>query len=184
MGHFEKKTGGGLVYDGKIVKLHVDEVELENGSSSTREYIKHCGGAAVVAETEEGILFVEQFRYPYGKVLLELPAGKRDGSEDPRETARRELEEETGYIAQKLNFLGEMYPSPGYTDERIFLYLATGLEKKTAHPDEDEFLSLRYIPAEQAASMVASGEIKDGKTQLALLKYFCFFRQNKNFEKE
>jgi len=176
MAHFEKKKDGRLIYDGRVVKLHVDEVELEDGSASVREYVHHNGGAAVVAETEEGILFVEQFRYPYGEEVLEIPAGKREIGEDPRVTARRELEEETGYNAQKLTFLGEIYPSPGYTDEKLYLYLASGLEKRVAHADEDEFLSVRAIPAEQAAEMVASGRIKDAKTVIALLKYFCFHR--------
>ncbi len=175
--HNEKKINGTVVYDGAIVKLHVDDVELENSAVTKREYIEHCGGAAVVAETEKGIIFVEQFRYPYGKTLLEIPAGKRDRGEDPRETARRELKEETGYIAQKLTFLGEVYPSPGYTDEKIYLYVATGLSQGDTCPDEDEFLSLKYLPADEAAKLVASGEIKDAKTQIALLKYFCFFRE-------
>ena len=102
MAHFEKKKKGHLLYDGKVVKLNVDEVELEDGSSAMREYIRHSGGSTVIAETEDGILFVEQFRYPYGRVVLELPAGKRDGEEDPMLTARRELEEETGYYAKRL----------------------------------------------------------------------------------
>lgn len=176
MPHTETKTGGRLVYDGKIIKLHVDDAVLEDGRVVQREYVSHSGGAAVIAETQEGILFVEQFRYPYGKTLLELPAGKMESGEDPRVTARRELSEETGYIAQKLTFLGEIYPSPGYTDERLFLYLATDLARTDAHPDDGEFLSVRYIKPEDAAAMVASGEIKDAKTIIALLKYFCFMR--------
>ncbi len=180
--HFERKIEGSVKYDGKILKLNVDKVELEDGSEATREYITHSGGSTVIAETEEGILFVEQFRYPYGHTLLELPAGKRDKDEDPEETARRELEEETGYSAESLTFLGEIYPSPGYTDERIFLYKADGLVKNEAHTDEDEFLSVRAIKPEVAASMIASGQIKDAKTVVALLKYLCFFRCQNNKE--
>ncbi len=177
MAHIETKVGGELVYDGKIVKLHVDQAELENGAIASREYISHCGGAAILAETDEGILFVEQFRYPYGEVLLELPAGKRDGDEDPAETAVRELEEETGYFPQKLMFLGEIYPSPGYTDERIFLYFADGLEKRAQHTDDDEFLSVKTIKVEKVAEMIATGEIKDAKTIVAVLKYLGFYRR-------
>ena len=176
MAHFEKKKKGHLLYDGKVVKLNVDEVELEDGSSAMREYIRHSGGSTVIAETEDGILFVEQFRYPYGRVVLELPAGKRDGEEDPMLTARRELEEETGYYAKRLTYIGEVYPTPGYSDERIFIYVADGLEKRSAHTDEDEFLSVKVIKADEAAKMVASGEIKDAKTQIAILKYLCFYR--------
>ena len=172
MGHFERKVNGKLLYDGKVVKLHLDEVELENSTHAMREYITHNGGSTVIASTEDGIIFVEQFRYAYGETVLELPAGKRDGDEDPMVTARRELEEETGYFAHKLTFLGEVYPSPGYTNERLYLYRAENLEKRSSHLDEDEFLSVRYIKEEKAKEMVMSGEIKDAKTLIALLKYF------------
>lgn len=176
MAHFEKKVKGHVLYSGKVVRLNVDEIELEDGTPAMREFVRHSGGSTVIAETEEGILFVEQFRYPYGKVVLELPAGKREGEEDPMLTARRELEEETGYFAQNLTYIGEVYPTPGYSDERIFIYVADCLEKRTAHTDEDEFLSVRAIKADEAARMVASGEIKDAKTQIAILKYLCFYR--------
>ena len=176
MAHYEKMLKGTTLYDGKIIKLHLDDVELEDATVAKREFVTHSGGATVVAETEEGILFVEQFRYPYGEVVLELPAGKREKCEDPEITARRELEEETGYFAQKLTFLGVIYPTPGYSNEKIFMYLAEGLERREQRPDEDEFLSVRTIKPEVVAQMVASGEIKDAKTQIALLKYFCFFR--------
>ena len=174
--HYEIKTGGSVVYEGRIIRLHLDDVMLEDHSRSKREYVEHPGGAAIVAETEKGIIFVEQFRYPVSRTLLELPAGKLDKGEDPLSAARREFEEETGYFAKELQLLGEMYPSPGYTDEVIYLYLATGLEMRQAHRDEGEFLSVKYLPAEKAAEMIASGEIKDAKTVIALLKYLCFFR--------
>lgn len=176
MAHFERKTGGRLVYDGRVVKLHVDEVVLENSSPAVREYVSHIGGATVLAVVDGGIVFVEQFRYPYGEVVLELPAGKREIGEDPAVTARRELEEETGYFAQNLTFLGEVYPSPGYTDERLFLYFAEGLERRNQHTDEDEFLSVKVIPVDKVEEMVYSGEIKDAKTLIAVLKYLQYYK--------
>lgn len=175
--HAETKKEGEILYDGKIVKLHLDKVELENGAEAMREYVTHPGGAAVVAEKDGKIIFVRQFRYVYGKEVLEIPAGKRENGEDPHLTALRELKEETGYVAEKLTFLGELYPSPGYTDEIIYLYAADGLWEGKSSPDEDEFVSVEYVPAEQAAQMVASGEIKDAKTVAALMKYFCFHRK-------
>ena len=179
MAHYEKMLGGKTLYDGRIIKLHLDDVELEDSTLAKREFVTHSGGATVVAETDEGILFVEQFRYPYGEVVLELPAGKREKCEDPAITAKRELEEETGYIAQNLTFLGVIYPTPGYSNEKIFMYLAEGVEKREQKLDADEFLSVRAIKAEVVAQMIASGEIKDAKTQIALLKYFCFYRGKK-----
>lgn len=179
MAHFERKIKGELIYDGKVVKLWVDDVALENSALAKREYVTHNGGATVLAETEDGILFVEQFRYPYGEVVLELPAGKRDGDENPEHTAVRELEEETGYRAGSITFLGEIYPSPGYTNERLYLYLASELEKSVQHTDEDEFLSVRAIKAEDAERMILDGSIKDAKTVIALLKYFRFYKDKK-----
>lgn len=180
----EIRKNGKTVYDGKILKLNVDEVLLENGKTATREYVAHRGGAAIIAETEDGILFVEQFRYPYREYVLELPAGKRENGENPVVTARRELEEETGYKAGKLKFLCEVYPSPGYTDERLYLFLATEFEKSQMHLDEDEFLSVRAIKAEEVVQMIALGQIKDAKTLIALLEYFCFYRNNGGKEEE
>ncbi len=174
----EIKKSGKTLYKGKIIDLNLDEVLLKNGKLAQREYVTHRGGATVVAETEDGILFVEQFRYPYRETVIELPAGKRENGENPAITAKRELEEETGYIAGKLEFLGEIYPSPGYTDERLYLFLATNLTKSEMHLDEDEFLSVKVVKAEEVVKMIARGEIKDAKTLVALLEYFCFYRQN------
>ena len=174
----EIRKSGKTVFDGKLLKVNVDEVLLENGKTSVREYVEHRGGAAIVAETEDGILFVEQFRYPYREYVLELPAGKRENGENPVITAKRELEEETGFKTGKLKFLCEIYPSPAYTDERLYLFLATELEKTSAHLDEDEFLSVKAIKAEAVVKMIARGEIKDAKTLVALMEYFCFYRKN------
>ena len=161
-------------YRGRIINLRVDTALLPNGSSATREVVEHPGGVCVAALTEDGyLLFVRQFRYPYQKVLLELPAGKLDPGEDPLEAGKRELREETGAEAARYESLGELYPSPGYCGEIIHLYAATGLTFGQMSPDEDEFLEVEKIPLEEAARMVLDNEIADAKTQAAVLKVYC-----------
>ena len=149
----------------------MDEALLPNGATASREIVEHNGGICVVPLTENNeILMVEQFRYPYGEVVLEIPAGKRDGDEQPLEGGKRELKEETGATAKKYTFLGELYPTPGYCGEIIYMYLARGLSYGETDPDEDEFLNLRKIPLKTAVEMIMKGEIKDAKTQAAILK--------------
>ena len=161
-------------YRGRIINLRVDTALLPNGSSATRDVVEHPGGVCVAALTEDGcLLFVRQFRYPYQKVLLELPAGKLDPGEDPLEAGKRELREETGAEAARYESLGELYPSPGYCGEIIHLYAATGLTFGQMSPDEDEFLEVEKIPLEEAARMVLDNEIADAKTQAAVLKVYC-----------
>lgn len=159
-------------FEGRILNLRVDTVQLPNGHTSTREVVEHKGGVCVAALTDEReLLFVRQYRHPYGAVLLELPAGKLDKkNEDRLDAAIRELQEETGATAEKIQFLGELYPSPGYCDEILTLYLATGLSFGNADPDEDEFLQVERIPLDKAVDMVLGGEIPDAKTQILVLK--------------
>ena len=165
----EQPLSADYKYRGRIINLRVDTALLPNGSSATREVVEHPGGVCVAALTEDGcLLFVRQFRYPYQKVLLELPAGKLDPGEDPRE-----LREETGAEAARYESLGELYPSPGYCGEIIHLYAATGLTFGQMSPDEDEFLEVEKIPLEEAARMVLDNEIADAKTQAAVLKVYC-----------
>lgn len=167
----EKQISAAYLYRGKVVSLRVDEAELPNGRHAKREVVEHNGGVCVVPLTDQNeILMVEQFRYPYGEVVLEIPAGKREGTEPPLECGIRELREETGATAEQFTFLGELYPSPGYCGEIIYMYLATGLRFGESKPDEDEFLNLKRIPLEQAVEMILKGEIKDAKTQTAILK--------------
>lgn len=160
------------IYRGKIINLRRDEALLPNGHTSTREVIEHPGGVCVAALTDDNcLLFVRQFRYPYMEETLEIPAGKRDkGNEDPLECGKRELREETGATAAKYVSLGELYPSPGYCGEIIWMYAATGLSYGDCDPDDDEFLAVERYPLEKAVEMVLSGEIKDSKTQAAVLK--------------
>ena len=169
----EKTVNKNYIYKGKILNLRRDDAVLPNGKPCVREIVEHAGGVTVAALTDDDkLIFVRQFRYPYMKVLLELPAGKLEKGEDPLESGKRELLEETGCTAEEYISLGEFYPSCGYTDEVIYLYLAKGLKFGAQSLDEDEFLNVEKIPLEKAVKMVMSNEIKDGKTQTAILKVF------------
>lgn len=176
----EKTVSKRTVYEGRILRLRVDEALLPNGKTASREVVEHPGGVCVAALTEnDELLFVRQFRYPYNEVLLELPAGKRDKGEDPLTTGKRELHEETGCAAESYISLGKLYPSPGYFNEIIFLYLATGLRAGIMQPDEDEFLEVERIPLEKAVQMVMDGALPDAKTQTAILKVWQLRQQHK-----
>ncbi len=173
MNLFEKNLSQKIIFRGNIITLNFDEVELPNGKIATREVVKHPGGVCVAAlNSNNELLFVRQYRYPYNEVLLELPAGKLSPGEDPLECGKRELEEETGAKAGKYVSLGCLYPSPGFCNEIIYLYLATNLTSGDMSPDEDEFLEVESIPLEEAVEMVLSNEIKDAKSQVAILKVY------------
>lgn len=167
----EKQLSYEYKFEGRIIKLRVDEALLPDGKTATREVVEHGGGVCVAALDCDGcVLAVRQFRYPYSETVLEIPAGKRDGDEDPFVCGVRELKEETGATAAEYRFLGELYPSPGYCGEIIWMYAAKGLTFGEQNPDEDEFLSVEKIPLNEFADMVLSGEVKDAKTQAAVLK--------------
>ena len=167
----EYPVSGETVFDGKLLHLRVDEARLPNGDLAIREYVKHPGGVGVLALTDDReILLVRQFRYPYAEETVEIPAGKRDPGESPLATGQRELREETGASARDWISLGTVYPSPGYTDEIIHLYLATGLSFAAASPDEDEFLTVSRLPLDDAVRLVMDGKFPDAKTQIAVLK--------------
>lgn len=167
----EKTKERSTVFQGRLLRLDVDSVTLPDGNEGVREYIRHPGGVGVVALTDEGeVLLVKQYRYPYGEVLTEIPAGKRDPGEEPLVTGMRELEEETGYRAATYTPLGVMYPTPGCCDEKVYLYLATGLTAADAHPDADEFLEVERCPLDTLVERVMQGDIPDAKTQIAILK--------------
>lgn len=172
--HLDEKTiSSESIYDGKIIKVKKDTVLLENDTVAFREVIMHPGGVCIVPIThDDEVIFVRQFRYPYNKQLLEIPAGKLDTGEKPLECGKRELLEETGCTAKQYTFLGELYPTPAYLDEIIYMYMATELSYAEQNLDEDEFLEVEYIPLKKAVNMVLSGEIKDSKTQTALLKAY------------
>lgn len=170
MTFYEKKIDGEIKYTGKIVTVRRDTVELQNGRQSTREVVEHPGGVAIVAMDQESYVYmVRQYRYPMERELLELPAGKLEVGEDPAECAIRELSEETGFRAEKMVYLGKLYPSPGYCQETLYLYLALGLVGGASHPDPDEFLSVERYPFDKLCDMVSEGRICDAKTSLGLL---------------
>lgn len=168
----EEKVSSKLIYDGRIIKLFNDDILLPDGKGAFREYVKHPGGICVVPITEMGeIMLVRQYRYPYGNEVVEIPAGKRDSfTEDPLEGGKRELREELGVTAKHFKFLGTFYPTPGYTDEILYMYAAWGLSYGDANPDEDEFVETEKYPLNTLVDMIMNGEIKDGKTQAAVLK--------------
>ena len=168
---FEKTLTSETKFEGRIIKVLRDTVELENGKTSAREVVCHNGGVCVAALTEQNeVLLVRQFRYPYKEVLLELPAGKLEKGEDPFEAAKRELGEECGLTADHYTPLGEFYPTVGYDTEVIYMWAATGLHKTQMHLDDDEFLTPDRIPLAKAYEMVMRNEIKDGKTIAGVLK--------------
>lgn len=166
----EKTTEVENIYNGKILNLERHTVEQSNGKTAKREIVRHRGGVAVIAATEQNeIVLVRQFRKPYDKELLEIPAGKLEKDENTEECAARELKEETGLTAEKLTMLTIIYPSPGYTDEKIYIYKAEGLTEGELNLDEDEFLNIERYPMNEAIEMVKAGQINDAKTIIAIL---------------
>lgn len=160
------------IFDGAVVHLYKDTITLPNGNPATREVIRHIGAVAVVPVTDDGKVIIErQFRYPLDQVITEIPAGKLDSfTEDRLAAAKRELEEETGYTADTWTALGDFHPTAAYCDEKITLYLATGLHQGERHLDEDEFLNVMAVPMEELIADIMAGRITDGKTQAAILK--------------
>ena len=168
----EKQLSFEYIYKGKIINLRKDIALLPNETNAIREVVKHPGGVCVAALTDNNeVLFVKQFRYPYSEIVLEIPAGKRDNqTEEPLQCGIRELREETGATAENFISLGELYPTPGYCGEIIWMYAATNLKFGDQELDDDEFLDVEKIPLEKAIEMIINGEIKDAKTQTAVLK--------------
>jgi len=167
----EKQLNKKYIYKGKILNLRCDDIILPNGELAKREIIEHSGGSAVLLINEkQEILLVKQYRYAYNEELLEIPAGKLNISEKPIDAAKRELKEETGFVAD-LKEYGIIYPSPGYTNEKIYLFLATTYKAEECCLDEDEFLNLELIPIKQVKKMIDNGNIKDCKTIIAIQKY-------------
>lgn len=178
--YLEKRITCSEVFSGCLLHVFKDDVLLPNGNTSVREYIKHVGAACVVPVTDENeVLMERQFRYPFGRVLLEVPAGKLDSkAEDPKDAACRELREETGASAEELIYLGPFYPTCAYSDEVIHIYLARGLSFGETHLDADEFITVEKIPLETLIADVMSGRIADGKTQTALLKAYLYLKNH------
>lgn len=159
-----------VVFEGGFLQVSRDRVRLPNGAESWREYIRHPGAVVVIPVLDSGdLLFERQFRYPLGRVFLELPAGKIDPGEDMLLTAQRELREETGHVAEEWRYLGVMHPCIGYSDERIEIFLARGMRNTGQQElDHNEFLELTTLSLAEASAAVRSGLISDAKTVTAL----------------
>lgn len=167
----EKTLKEDRVHDGRIIKVFDVDVELFNGEKAKREVARHPGGACAIAVgSDKNIYLVKQYRKPVEEHTWEIPAGKLEAGEEPEKCALRELEEEAGIVAGETCYLGCIYPSPGYCDEKLYIYLATDLVEGKNNPDPGEFLECKKIHIEKCIEMIDSGEIKDAKTIVAVLR--------------
>lgn len=158
------------IYDGRVVSLRIDDVRTSRSLQTMREIVEHHGAVALVAlDDEDRVLFVKQYRHAIGRVTIEIPAGTLEPGEDPLASAARELAEETGYSASQLERIGGIYPSPGFCTEHIHLYLARGLTRGVAHPEDDEHIVVESVAWAEAIRRVRAGEIDDAKSVCALL---------------
>lgn len=172
--NFEEKTlNSEYVFNGKVIDVKRDYVEISTGQTSLREVVEHSGGVVIVAQkSPDKILMVKQFRYPIRETVLELPAGKLEKGEEPFPAAQRELEEETGYKAENWKSLGYINTTPGFCDEKLYLYHATNLKFVGENPDDDEVIQCFEFSLEDIFEKVKSGEINDSKTICGLMRAF------------
>ena len=168
----EKQLTKEYIFKGKIINLRHDTALLPNNTTAIREVVEHNGGVCVVALTDNSeVLFVKQFRYPYMEEIYEIPAGKRDSlDEDPLMCGKRELKEETGATAKRFISLGQLYPTPGYCGEIIWMFAALDLDYGECDPDEDEFLLPERIPLSELVEMALDGRLDDGKSVIGVLR--------------
>ncbi len=168
----EKEVSSELIYDGKVLHLYKDVIELPDGNRGIREYCKHNGGVCVLPLTDEGeVICVRQYRYAHRECTLEIPAGKLEATDtDIRAAALRELKEETGATCKNLTYLGKMYPSPALMDEIIYMFMATGLRFGENSLDDDEFLECERLSLQKLVDMACNDEVLDAKTQIAALR--------------
>ncbi len=167
----EKTLTSREVFNGRIMRVYLDEVELPNGKTAQREILRHNGGVCcAVLNSRDELAFVRQYRYVYGEVVTELPAGKLEPGELPDDAVRREVREEVGADCTDWREMGRLYPTPGYCGEVIHLYACRLAEEGAPQPDEDEFLETLWIPLDEAVQMVMRGELPDSKSQVLILK--------------
>ncbi len=167
---FETVLASERVYEGRILNLRVDQIRTPTGVEALREIVENGGAVAMVAlDDQQRVVLVKQYRHAVRGLVVEIPAGKLDGDEDPVEGAQRELREETGYQAGRFERLGSFYPAPAWSTEFVYLYLATDLTPGPTNPDADEAIELLRVPLSAAIEMIHSGAISDGKSMAALL---------------
>ena len=168
------------IYEGRLVNLRVDKVMLPGGRETTREIVEHSDCVAIVAiDAEDNVILVRQFRHAVARELLEIPAGGIEPGEEPLQSALRELAEETGYIAGRMERLGGFYSSPGYATEFLHLFLATELQKASSRVREDEIIEVVPIPLKQVRSLITSGELRDAKSIAGFFVLFQRLEKNK-----
>ncbi len=168
----EKTLSSQLIYDGRVVKLRVDTVRMPDGRETRREIVEHSDCVAIVAiDANDDVLLVKQFRKSVEKELLEIPAGGIEPGEDPVTTVRREMQEETGYLPQKVERLGGFYSTPGYCTEYLYLYLTTDLTPSPLYAEDTEDIRLVRAPLSQISGLITSGSICDAKSIAGLLTF-------------
>lgn len=178
----EKPLSSKHVFDGRLLQVYVDDVQLPDNSHSTRDWIKHPGASAVVPVFKDGtIMLLKQFRYPPRKVFIEVPAGKLDEGEAPEKTARRELLEETGISCGSIADAGSFFPAIGYANEEIYVFVAWDLDESKKNVDDDEFVINFRIPFAKALDMIADGEITDAKTICSVVKAKIWWEKHQPF---
>jgi ADP-ribose pyrophosphatase len=175
----EKVISTKTIFSGRALKFRVDTVQMPDGRETTREIVEHAQVIAVVAiDDSDNVLLVRQYRSPTGKELLEIPAGGIDGNEKPEDAVRREMQEETGYMPQKLVKLGAFYTAPGFCNEYMHLYLATDLVPGRLHAEDTDEISLERVPAKELPTLLTSGKIEDAKSIAGLYMYMEYRERN------
>lgn len=176
----EKTLNSKVMFEGRILKMMVDDVELPDGSTSFREIVGHPGGVCVAPiDDDNNLYFVKQYRYPYHEIVLELPAGKLEKGMSPLDNGKRELKEEVGAEGYSFISLGQVYPSPGYTQEIIHLYACKIKNIGNQQLDQGEFLNVEKIHINKAVEMVLNNQLPDSKTQIAILKLSMLLKSGK-----
>ena len=168
---YEKTESSKTIFEGRVFNVEIKEITTPEGKKSSREIVKHPGGACILPVDDEGNCYlVKQFRSPFEKVMLEAPAGKLEKGEEPFDCVSREITEETGFVAENIEHVGAIVATPGYCSEIITLYIGTGLKYEGGNPDPNEYIATVKMPLKEALRMADDGEIKDAKTQVLLYK--------------